>query len=161
MPDQPRSSKRVSLPNRSQRFGVGKEIGGAVYVHRRFESVFEVLLSEAKQHVPVDFDYTVIKYNYVNGAFTFIQSDDFDSVPEPTVGISLTVKQNGTVLRRKQLADPYIYHHKWLFVDDNYDGFNVEQSKQRSALWLSLENVDKRKIGRLSYWKTHVVPRIE
>jgi hypothetical protein len=57
--------------------------------------------------------------------------------------------------------DPYIYHHKWLFVADDYDGFDVEESKARSDAWLALPEVDKSRIGRACYWHTHVVPRLD
>ena len=59
------------------------------------------------------------------------------------------------------MADPYIYHHKWLFVTDDYSGFNVEASKERSRLWLGLDGVDKKRSGRKSYWVNNVLPRIQ
>jgi hypothetical protein len=59
------------------------------------------------------------------------------------------------------MRDPYIYHHKWLFVKDDYSEFDVEESKRRSLAWLVLDGIDKKRIGRLSYWTAHVVPRIE
>ena len=58
-------------------------------------------------------------------------------------------------------SDPYIYHHKWLFVADDYDGFDVEESKSRSDAWLALPQVDKSRIGRACYWHTHVVRRLD
>lgn len=45
-------------------------------------------------------------------------------------------------------------------MEDDYSGFDVEESKRRSAAWLALPNVDKSRIGRSSYWQTHVVPRV-
>ena len=41
------SSRQLPLPKRSKRYGVGKEIGGAVYVHRRYE---HVLGPRSKKH---------------------------------------------------------------------------------------------------------------
>jgi hypothetical protein len=57
-------------------------------------------------------------------------------------------------------VDPYIYHHKWLFVDDDYRGFDTEQSKARSQQWITLGDVDRARIGRQSYWQEQVVPRL-
>ena len=54
-----------------------------------------------------------------------------------------------------------IYHHKWLFVDDDYKGFNVEESKRRLAAWLVLPDVNKSRIGRRNSWQTHVVSRLD
>jgi hypothetical protein len=58
------------------------------------------------------------------------------------------------------LDDPYIYHHKWLFVSDDYEEFDVEASKSRSERWMALTDVDRSRIGRKSYWDEQVVPRI-
>jgi len=59
-----------------------------------------------------------------------------------------------------QSSDPYIYHHKWLFVADDYGGFDVDESKRRSLAWMSLPDIDKSRIGRKSYWEDHVLPRL-
>jgi hypothetical protein len=45
-------------------------------------------------------------------------------------------------------------------VADDYEGFDVEESKQRSRRQLSLEGVDRRRIGRRSYWVEKVLPRL-
>lgn len=45
-------------------------------------------------------------------------------------------------------------------VQDDYAGFDVDASKQRSRVWLALENVDKTRIGRRSFWERTVVPRL-
>lgn len=149
------------LPRRCSRFGVGKEIGGAVYVHRQYEAKLGVAVSEAKRLLPTDFCYHVVKYNYRSGAISFVQSMDFDIAPEPTVGDILTIDSQRQMRRRRQASDPEIYHHKWLFVADDYDGFDIEESKRRSCAWMWLNGVDRRKIGRKGYWNEHVVPRIE
>jgi hypothetical protein len=59
------------------------------------------------------------------------------------------------------LSDPYIYHHKWLFVDDDYDGFNLEVSRRRSETWTQIPDIDNSRIGRRSYWLERVVPLLE
>ncbi|QDT51701.1 hypothetical protein Pan258_57930 [Symmachiella dynata] len=150
-----------TLPKRSKRYGVGKEIGGNVYVHRFYESVLGECLKEARGFLPNDFEYTVIKLNLMTKAVTFISSPDFDSADEPIVSRFIVVRADGTTLDRKQLADPYIYHHKWLMVKDCYTGFDVERSKRRSLLWLALNDVDKSKIGRKSHWDKHVIPKLD
>ena len=155
------SSRPARLPKRSRRYGIGKEIGGAVYVHRRYEDVFGAPCQEARQCLPADFRYTVVKLTLATRAFSFIQVDDFDSVPEPTIGTVIAVKPDGSCRRIEPPSDPYIYHHKWLFVADDYDGFDVEESKARSGAWLALPEVDRSRIGRACYWQTYVVPRLD
>lgn len=151
----------TTLPQRSRRYGVGKEIAGKAYLHRRYEDVLGKPIEDAKRHLPEDFAYDVVKLDKRTGTVSFIQSPDFDTADEPTVGTLITVKPDGSVTRRGQLADPQIYHHKWLFVADDYDGFDIEASKERSRQWTALDGIDRSCIGRRSYWEQHVVPRLE
>lgn len=151
---------KITLPKRSKQFGVGKEIGGNVYVHRQYESVLGERVQTAKSLIPADFSYTVVKLNLATQGVTFVFSPDFDAADEPIVGRHILARDDGTTLERKQLEDPYIYHHKWLMVRDDYSDFDVAESKRRSKLWLSLTDVDKSRIGRKSYWNDQVVPRI-
>lgn len=146
---------------RSRRYGVGKEISGAVYVHRRYEDVFGDVVATAKVLLPEGFEYQVVKYDARIGNISFVASPDFDTADEPIVGEIITVKPDGIVKRRKQSANPEIYHHKWLFVRDDYCGFDVIASRQRSEQWTALTNVDRTRIGRKSYWEQHVLPRLK
>lgn len=150
-----------NLPMRSKKYSVGKDIGGSVYVHRNYESSLPPIVLQLKANLNRHFDYTIVKYSEKSQVVSFIECTDFDTADEPTVGEIATVASDGTVKRRAQLVDPYIYHHKWLFVGDDYSGFDVEASKARSRRWLSLSDIDKQRIGRKSYWDQYVVPRIE
>jgi hypothetical protein len=138
---------------------VGKEIGGSVYVHRQYEDRLGPTVALAKRWLPAGYDYDVVKYNRRTEAVSFIQCPEFDVEPEPSMVGVVTVRADGTLQRRAVSGGPPIYHHKWLFVGDDYSGFDVEESKRRSAAWLVLADVDKSRIGRRCYWQTHVVPR--
>lgn len=150
----------TKLPKRSKRFGVGKEIGGAVYVHRQYEGVLPEEVTEAKRALPDDFDYDVVKFDLQSKATSFIRSADFDTAHEPTVGQSIRVAHDKSIKRTDPSSDPFIYHHKWLFVSDDYTGFKVQASIRRSQQWLALDDIDTRRIGRRSYWEQHVIPRL-
>jgi hypothetical protein len=139
---------------------VGKEIGGSVYVHRQYEDRLGPTVVLAKRWLPTDFSYDVVKYNRRTEVVSFVQCPGFDDEPEPSIGGVVTVRADGTLQRRAVPSDPPIYHHKWLFVADDYAGFDVAESQRRSAAWLVLPGVDKSRIGRRSYWETHVVPRL-
>ncbi|NLY01884.1 MAG: hypothetical protein GXY83_37845 [Rhodopirellula sp.] len=154
------SSRGLPLPRRSRKYGVGKEIGGAVYVHRRYQHVFGSAVEEAQKHLPPDFSYTVVKLNLANNSLSFVAVADFDTAPEPTIGAVVTVKTDGSCRRMQPPSDPFIYHHKWLFVKDDYDGFDVEESKVRSRAWMALADIDRTRIGKKSYWQSKVVPRL-
>ena len=149
------------LPMRSKKFGVGKEIGGAVYVHKQYIGCLPTNAQLHWQALADQSRYTVVKYSERAGTVSFIETHDFDQAPEPEVGEVLTFNLSGHFSKRKQLSDPYIYHHKWLFVLDDYEGFDVEESKRRSLLWLNLDDIDSRRIGRKSYWIQNVIPKLE
>jgi len=155
----PKATKSV-LPKRCSTYGVGKRIGGAVYVHRDYEDVLGEPMLAAKSRLPAGFDYTVVKQNETNGNFSFIHCPDFDTADEPATGNYTVVKLDGSMKLHAGLADPSIYHHKWLFVAEDYVRFDVAASVQRSVAWMSLNGVDKSLIGRASYWNEHVVPRL-
>ncbi len=151
---------RIHFPRRSSRYGVGKEIGGAVYVHRRYEHVLGAAVEEARRHLPPDFRYTVVKLNLTNQSVSFVEVADFDSALEPTIDTIIIVRPDGSTKRISPPSDPFIYHHKWLFVKDDYDGFDVEQSRARSRAHMALPDIDRRRIGKKNYWNTEVVPRL-
>ena len=94
---------------RSKRFGVGKEIGGAVYVHRLYERLRVI---EASQSLPKDFDYVVVKFNIKDQRTSFIEDFDYE------LGDSIIVYPDNTQAHQKTRRS-LIYHHKWLFVKDD------------------------------------------
>jgi hypothetical protein len=151
---------RRSLPARSKKFGVGKQIGGAVYVHRSAEAALpQDDLARAKAAAP-GFAYAVVKYVLSDRTVSLIESADWDEADEPTAGRSVVVKADGRVAVVRPPSDPWIYHHKWLFVRDDYGGFDVAAAKARSAAWGALGGVDRSRIGKRSYWEAEVVPRL-
>ena len=144
----------MNLPKRSKKFGVGKEIGGAIYVHRDYAHlvVGKVKLKTILKLFPEISGYTILKFNYQTGGISFIEVSDFNKVEEPTVGVSWLIK-DGTLKKINQPTDPWIYHHKWLMVADDYTGFSVKKSIERSQNWLKLLNIDFKRIGKFSYWQ--------
>ena len=148
------------MPTRSRRFGVGKEIGYAVYVHREYEERLGATVEWAKRHLPEAYEYNVVKLNQRNDSVSFILCPNFDLAPEPAITAIIVVSADGITQRRTTPTDPYIYHHKWLFVDDDYRGFDVEESKARSQQWIRLGDVDRSRIGKQSYWQEKVIPRL-
>ena len=148
------------MPTRSRRFGVGKEIGYAVYVHREYEERLGATVEWAKRHLPEAYEYNVVKLNQRNNSVSFILCPNFDLAPEPAITAIIVVSADGITQRRTTPTDPYIYHHKWLFVDDDYRGFDVEESKARSQQWIRLGDVDRSRIGKQSYWQEKVIPRL-
>lgn len=143
-------SNPSGLTMKRYRNDVGKDIGGRTYVHQTYESTIPNI-EWAKSKIG-DFQYEVVIHDRKSGAISFSQSPDFDTSPEPIKGYSLTVFPDGKVRPRLKRRDPEIYHHKWLMVRDDYPGFDVQESKDRSDWWTSLEGIDRSRIGRKSFW---------
>jgi DNA phosphorothioation-associated putative methyltransferase len=155
------ASRTPELPVRSRRFGIGKEIGYAVYLHRDYEDRLGSTVEWAKRHLPTDYEYNVVKLNQRNDSVSFIHCPAFDIEHEPAIATIMVVNANGNVQNRNMPSDPYIYHHKWLFVDDNYQRFDVDESRARSKRWIAIPDVDRSRIGTRSYWEEMVVPRLK
>ncbi|HJP08339.1 MAG TPA: hypothetical protein QF882_12895, partial [Arenicellales bacterium] len=141
--------------------GVGKKIGGELYVHKSSENVIPNLES-FKSKLPKDFTYDIVKHNSKDDIVSFIKSPNWNTVDEPLATTGLKVLSNGTT---KELNINQIYHHKWLFVKNDYKGFDVEESIKRSLAWLPLRKDNKIKdfkwasIGRQDSWDK-VIPHI-
>ena len=135
---------------------IGKTVGSCTYTHRLYETeiVPHNLLSRTKA-VAGDriIGYTCVRYDKRNQTVAFQFSPDFDTEDEPTVGDTVLVKLDGTITVTRQKRDPQIWHHKWMWVKDDYQGFDVEASKARSKLWEThVDKNEKCKIGTRSFW---------
>jgi len=157
---------------------IGKEIGGSTYVHKDYVENHPRIpadeLNKARetlQQKHPEHKYNIVRYGYTGadkGSFSFINSPDFDSSPEPISGDSVKVNTDGSTKLTKQKSDPQIYHHKHEWVGPDYKGFDVEKSKRRSATYNPI--IDKIKetnpkirsrMGTKSVWTSEVLPHIE
>ena len=154
-------TEKGSVIKRSPKYGVGKQVGNTIYLHKSVEDRLPSnILMGALESLPVDFNYDIVKYDENNGNVTFVSSPDWDTSEEPIVGDAILIRDDGSTRYMKQKESPQIYHHKWLFVNDDYSGFNTEESKERSSNWLKLPDIEFNKIGYKKYWDTNVVPYI-
>lgn len=136
MPDTYKTLKG-SVVKRSK-YGVGKQMGSQVYLHKDYVSdvipkkVWENAL-KVLDDADSGFEYNCVMYDTKTGNVRFDEAPDFDEAREPIVGDTITVKPDGTV---KRGHSNYIWHHKWLWVKNDYQGFDVNQSKAWSNKWL-------------------------
>ena len=125
---------------RSKRYGIGKEIGGKIYVHKKYtHRVLSIdTLYDAIQCVPIDFliKSNCVMYDPKRHIVRFDEAPDFDTAREPHVGDFIEVNIYSGKTRHGH--SNYIWHHKWMWVDDDYDGFDVEESYQWSKKWTSI-----------------------
>jgi hypothetical protein len=149
-------TKKGSVIKRSK-YGVGKFIGGNLYLHRNYldslpgEMGKRVL--DAEQNIN-GFEYNALKIGKDN--ITFINSPDFDSSNEPMVGNYIVVKNDETT---RTGSSKSIWHHKWLWVKDDYSGFDTMDSFERSMKYLKLD-IDSSRIGNADFWKKNYAKKI-
>lgn len=145
----------------------GKKMGHDLYVHKDYTEeagIPQEELKQAQSKLPSDFEHTAVKYNKKEQSFSFIHSPDFNTADEPTVGKSIKVFPSGETKTTNPPKDPLIWHHKWQWVGDNYKGFDVEASKERSKQWRAVVGVNKEvssRIGRKSYWEKEIIPQLQ
>lgn len=139
---------------RSTKYGVGKEIGGDIYFHKLYveliipSNILEPALRTLRSKYPYpEFTYNCIRYSPKTGAISFQEAPDFDTAREPRVGDYITIFPDGAI---KTGHSEYIFHHKWLFVTNDYMGFDVAEAWEWSREWLNTlqETSDGNGIGR-------------
>jgi phage host-nuclease inhibitor protein Gam len=170
-----RSGKEIA-PDKE--FGYGKRMGNDIYMEASFMEDMPPFVSEAAKLLPADFEFKIVKFNTKTQTVSFIQSPDFDTAFEPTVGDSIRVMPDGSMKRTAgRVTNKQIYHHKWTMVrptnkdrgwgaKNNYKGFNYSESVTRSILMqeimLKLEDTKASlKIGNEDFWSSSVLPQIE
>lgn len=135
-----------------------KKVVNAYYAHRSN-------INELLQHIPEDDreslialltreaerDFAIVKYD--KGNVTLISSPDWDEANEPLVGRCYRWKV-GHWDEAPVVRDNFkqIYHCKYMFVAVDYDGFDINQAKERAKQWNAIPNLNKGKIGYKSYW---------
>lgn len=164
--------KKLGL-KRTKEHGVGKNIGDNVWFHKDYTHLFleNSLYESLLLNLPDEYDFTILRLTESKGEVAFIQCFDFDISNEPVVGYSIRMSlalDGEYSLTRPSDTNPLIYHHKWLFVSDDYPGFDVSASKQRSLDWKLVLGANRSlssRIGRMQYWdewltKNNLPPRI-
>jgi hypothetical protein len=120
---------------------VGKQVGKQLYVHKNYaaEVVPNDILKKAiailAKKLP-NFQYNCIMWDAARPIIRFDQAPDFDTAREPHVGDFVVVDPRNPDFVSQGHSNS-IWHHKWLWVMDDYRGFDVAQSKAWSDLWLS------------------------
>ncbi len=120
---------------RSSKYGVGKEIGGKMYVHKDY--VLTVVSSEefavAEACLPAGFTYNCCMIDRKARTIRFDEAPDFDTAREPHPGDFVEVNMKTLAIRRGH--SEMIWHHKWMWVAEDYTGFDVAASYEWSKRW--------------------------
>lgn len=130
---------------------VGKMVGGDLYLHRRYANAvipaphghtvlhtYAMSIAEGvREKYEPDFQYNCIRYFSRNSRdyIRFDEAPDFDTAREPHVGNTMTIElRYGTYVMKSYQS---IWHHKWMWVMDDYPGFDVRESFEWSKYWAS------------------------
>lgn len=151
-------TEKGSVIKRSK-YGVGKDIGDSIYIHINYANdiIPEHIYEKFRKYLKDDFLFNILKIKKDLSSISFINSRDFDTSDEPSLYESIKVDNDGKIKYTKyDEFNPPIYHHKWLFVKDDYKGFDVEESKERSKIWLSKKDIDFTRIGYKKYWDNFI-----
>ena len=129
---------------------VGKFVTGQLFVHKDYadEVIPKALLDKAKKilkKTKPDFKYRAIRWDTAKNEIRFDEAPNFDTAPEPIAGNTVAISDDGKVTEKYA---PNIWHHKWMWVKDDYKGFDTKESWERSRQWLN-------GIARLNLDKTH------
>lgn len=145
-----------------------KKVGTCVYVHKSNlgeminkcfskedlsylkNAFYKYIELEEELDAPIP---DIIKYDTKSHNMTFIHCPSWDELNEPIVGLSCCVHPDGIYKFTK--GGTKVYHHKWMFVADNYTGFDIQKSKERSKQIEAIPNIKslKSKIGNVKFWE--------
>ena len=111
----------------------------------------------------------VLKYNTKNDNITICEVSGWDTnqimtkeLHEPIIITTTKCVPISTgahsfywyIDKTKRPKKQQVYHNKWQFVSEDYKGFDIEKSKERTKQWNSIPNIKKLKckIGYKDYW---------
>ena len=90
-------TEKGTVIKKSSKYGVGKQVGNTIYLHKSVEDKLPTeILFTAKNKIPNDFNYDIVKYDESNGNVTFISSPDWDISDEPIVGNAILIRGDGS-----------------------------------------------------------------
>lgn len=119
-------------------------IGSKIYFHKDYAlnilpiNIFWYVYDIIDEYFS-DFTYNCMCYDVKNHTLRFDEAPDFNTAREPHPGKILTLDLNSfhKTLQCKITYSDMIWHHKWLWVASDYEGFNVYQAYDWSKTWLS------------------------
>lgn len=120
---------------------VGKAMGSQIYFHKDYAEdiipadLLKLVVEKLKENFP-EFEFNCMMYDRKKNIVRFDEGADFDERTEPMVGWQVAVSREGEVAKSKN-SSKAVWHHKWLWVRDDYKGFDVEESKEWSRYYLA------------------------
>ena len=138
---------------------LGKRLPDALYIHISALSHLDLTLQAvetiAHQHLPPDFQATLIKFNLTRSQISYLDYPNFDQDPHPALHTSLQVNLTTGIVQKRdysQTPNPPILHRKETFVTDTYPLVNkfAELTRQEELIGLLKQS---RHIGTRCNWQ--------
>lgn len=138
------------------KFGIGKQVGSKIYVHiSQHDKIISNNIWEDAVLILKSFGYKLDDFNCIcydlhdPVTVRFDEAKGFDTEREPV--IDHIIKVNTVKREIYERYSSQIWHHKWLWVTEDYSGFNVQESYKWSKLWLS--KLNEVASGSATKWK--------
>ena len=120
------------------KYNVGKEMGAGIYVHKDYagDIVPADVLDKAKAIAEREgIEYKIVYYEPKKPNMVRLdEAPDFDTAREPIPGkwtwVDTETGELGKTGNSKQ-----IWHNKWMWVKDDYKGFDVDEAYEWSKTW--------------------------
>lgn len=124
------------------KFGIGKAVGSKIYVvNEAHHGIIPNAVWDKAVKILVDKYISPSLFNTLCYDFKkphivrFDICEGFCTEREPVVGQMVFVDTERGEIWNKY--NPQIYHHKWMWVPADYEGFDVKESYEWSRHWLS------------------------
>jgi hypothetical protein len=147
-----------------KKYSVGKIIGGRIYMHINYIQLlpWEAQVARDRAQMELDRKIKCVSYCPKMNSYTFATSADFDCSYEPTVGdmITIQITEKDQLLVGDLKWSDSIWHHKWMWVGDDYDGFDIRDSYKWSQKYTQYIS---RPSGSLTKWceQLNAVPELQ
>lgn len=154
--------KRFGWTKKNPNGGVGKQLsyfnketgehGSQIYLHKNYATdvvpadIYDRAVELLRKKYP-NFEWNTIMYLHTNekDVVRFDEAPDFDTAREPVPGNMVSVNVSTGTVEKSSKPNNQIWHHKWLWVKNDYDGFDVKEAWDWSKLWLSVIRDTKNK----------------
>ena len=152
--------KKMGL-KRNSTLGVGKKIGDTIWLYKSYISLIDSFNKNKPFYAYNINSFDVIKFNSKNNNVSLIKCSDFINEDEPTILKIINFEYINESYKLINInccnnkTNKQVYHHKWMFVKDDFTLFNVNESKKRSLTWKKILGINKSissKIGYQIFW---------
>ncbi|MDB4726156.1 hypothetical protein OAF54_01875 [bacterium] len=151
-----KNEKGTTFKRGNKKYPVGKVVGNQVYFHKNYlddmPKEAQDLYYKALEKLPADHNFNTLMYEPASkgkpARIRFDESADFDIAREPTPGKYISIDDAGNL---KSGKTDQVFHHKWMWVDDAYEGFDVDNSYNWSKQWA--QTLNKAPSGYKNKWE--------